>query len=105
MKNLIKGYLKFMWHHAQAYSLLTIPLNGLNVVISTFTFLAVAFGLKFPWYAYVSFFVVEIILVALTGIVLVKAGLVSYFQSLNNSQSPELLEILEKINELKDARP
>ena len=101
MKSLIKKYLRFMWFHSQAYNLLTIPVNGLGVVLSFFTLVAVAFNLKFAWWEYGLFFIFVVLCLVSAGYLMVSAGLTAYYQSLNNSQSPELMKILEKIEGLE----
>lgn len=98
MKGLVKRYLKFMWHYSQAYNLLTVPLSGFSIAMSFFTFLAVAFGFRLPWYGYVIFFAVVLLIVSTLGVLLVQAGLVAFYQSMSNQQSPELLKILELLN-------
>lgn len=102
MKNLIKKYIGFIWHYAQAYSLITIPLSGFSIALSGFTFLAVAFGVRFVWWEYLLFFFCVLLLLSFIGVILVKAGLVAFYQSLNNQQSPELLAILEKVGRIED---
>lgn len=106
MKGLIKRYLQFIWHYGQAYSLLTVPLSGFSIALSGFTFLAVAFGIRLTWWEYVLFFITVIIVLSFVGFLLSKAGLISFYQSLNNKQSPELLEILASVHriELRDGK-
>lgn len=99
MKSLIKKALNFFWHHSQAYTLITLPVNGLSVCMSLFTMLAVVFNIRFPYWGYGLFFLSSILGIALLGILLKKAGFLSYWQELNNSQNTELLEILEILKE------
>ncbi len=98
MNDMVKKYLRFMWHYSQAYTLLTIPLSGFSVAMSFFTFLAVAFGFKLPWWGYIIFFLVVLFSLATLGLLMVKTGLVAFYQQLNNKQNPELMEIYRKAN-------
>ena len=104
MKDIIKRYLKFIWHYSQAYTLLTIPLSGFSIAMSFFTFVAVAFGFKLLWWEYVIFFLSVLLIISLLGILIVKAGFTAYYQSLSNKQSPELMEILRRIEGLEKKR-
>lgn len=102
MKNLIKKAMQFFWHHSQAYTLITLPVNGLSVCISLFTMMAVVFNLRFPIWGYGLFFIAATLLITLLGVIAKKAGFLSYWQELNNSQNPELLEILREVRSLKE---
>lgn len=102
MKTIAKKYLRFMWFYSQAYSLITIPLSGFSIAISFFTFLAVAFGIRLVWWEYIALFAAVITIVGGVGIIIVEAGLVAYYQSMTNKQSPELLEILKTVQKLAE---
>lgn len=101
MKNLTKRYLRFIWHYGQAYNLLTVPLGGFSIALSGFTFLAVAFGIKLLWWEYLLFFGCVLGILTVIGIIMKKAGLIAFYQSMTNQQSPELLEILERVKKIK----
>lgn len=101
MKNFIKKLLRFYWHHAQAYSLLTLPINGLGAFSSVLLLLNVAVGVKFSGWIYLVMFLSATIILSLAGVVARKSGLISYWTSLTNSQNEELLEILKKVKENK----
>lgn len=101
MKNIIKKYLTFLWHHSQAYTLMTLPLNGVGVFLIALSWLQLRFGVVFPIWAYVLLFVGTVVSLVLAGIWLARQGLIAFYQSLSNKQSPELLMILQKVESIE----
>ena len=93
-----------MWHKSQAYNELTEPISGINAFLSIFTFLAVAFDLKFSPYFYILIIVSAVISLGLLGILIVRAGIVAYVTSLGNGQNPELTEILKRVKKMEQNR-
>lgn len=98
MTSIIKKVMRFYWHHSQAYSLISLPINGLGALSSLLVLFTVISGVKFAWWIYVGLFVSSTFLLFSLGIVAKSMGLLSYWQSLNNNVNPELLEILAKIS-------
>lgn len=98
MKEMIKKVMRFYWHHSQAYSLASLPLNGLGAMSSFLVLFTIVSGVKFSGWVYAILFVVATIGLFSMGIIAKKLGLLAYWQSLNNSQNPELIEIQRAVS-------
>lgn len=102
MKKIYYFYRKILWYKDQGYSEVASPLNGLSIFLSIFNFLILGYGLKFPGWAYPVALVASVFALYLIGLIVVKSGVAAYVQSLSNGQNPELLQILKKLEELKN---
>ena len=100
MRAAIKAFLRFYYHHGQAYSLLTLPVNGLGAFSSILVLLNVGAGIKFSGAAYFLMFIAATVILFLAGILLSKMGLIKYWTSLGNQQNQELMEILVAVKSL-----
>ncbi len=97
MTDFVKRVMRFYWAHSQAYALITLPINGIGALSSLLILFTVVSGVKFAGWIYVVLFVASTIILFLIGSIAKKSGLLAYWQSLNNSQNNELLEILKNV--------
>lgn len=98
MKEWIKRVLRFYWHHSQAYTLITLPLNGIGALSSILVLFTVVSGVKLPTVVYIWLFLLSTVILFFIGVIVKKLGLLKYWQSLTNSQNEELLSILRKLD-------
>lgn len=96
--------MRFYWHHSQAYTLITLPINGIGALSSLLILFTIVSGIKFAWYAYGVLFIVSTAFLFLAGFLAKKTGLLSYWQSLNNSTNTELLTILKEVKQVARKR-
>lgn len=101
MKTLVKKIVWFYWHHGQAYSLLTLPLNGLGALSAFLLALSQLIHLTFSKGVYITIYLVSIPVLFLIALLFKAWGILSYYQSLGNSQNPELLEIKETVKRIE----
>lgn len=97
MKEIIKKIIRFYWHHSSAYSLVTLPINGLGALSSFLVLFTLISGVKFAGWIYWALFLASTFLLFGVGVVLRKMGIIAYWQSLSNQQNDMLREIYEKI--------
>ena len=82
MKQSIKAVIKFIWHFQQAYSMITMPLAGVSASFTIFTFLDVRYHIALTAWQYIGFYVFVMLVGALLGVIIKKAGLIQYLTSL-----------------------
>ncbi len=93
-------YQRACWYLSVAVSEARKPLVLWNETALVTIFLSTVLGYKPPIFYILGVYVAMCIVGVIVGKVLVKTGVVAYNQKLNNKQSPELLEILDKVNKL-----
>lgn len=97
MTDFVKRLMRFYYAHSQAYSLITLPINGLGALSSFLVLFTLVSGIKFAGWVYVVLFVFSTVILFLLGSAAKKMGLLRYWQSLSNSQNAELMDILKKV--------
>lgn len=93
-KKLLYFYERWMWYVSIATGEFDKPLNIIKYV-SYGAIVFKLFGANFSIWWVIGISGIGLIFAGLTGIWLVKAGIVQYVQKLNNSQNAELLRILK----------
>lgn len=101
LKHILYYYYRAMWHMSIAKGELNKPLQFSNETIWIATFLAVK-GIDVSILNVLIAYLVVFTAMIIIGKMLVKFGVIQYVNSLGNQQSPELMELLERVRRIED---
>lgn len=100
IKSLVWLYQRGFWYIGLANGEIRKPLAYLNEILLLMTFLTVR-GIEVPIVGGVAAYIAILAVAALVGKILVNTGIVAYNQRIVNKQNPELMEIIERLDDIE----